>query len=651
MTVLAETPKTALFQLQPQVTLMRWQQDAVAAWWASRHPTRGPAHGIIEAVTGTGKTIAAIACIASAVAKVPTLRIAVVVPSLPLARQWQTELRRSLTIDPDEVGLRMTGHRASLRTHRIVVWVIDSARRSLAADCRGHDVMLVVDECHRAGSPANRAIFGAETRFRLGLSATAERRSEVGDDGMVLPLDQQPHAKALGPTVTKLTVANAEAMGILPPFRLVHHGLSLTEEEKGEYRRLSHNVTRALDEAQGLGLSGGAVNRALTAGAGGGFSPDQVAAAVRVQRALLARKHFLYLRPERARIAALLVAEALAERADGSQALLFHERIAPVETTDQDDSAEPEADDLAFPIDGGEVTEMGAEALFHALCEQAARGQLKLAAPPHVAIRRHHTQCPDETAFDAMRRPLGDPERAQVLVTVKGAVEGVDLPAADIGVVVASSSSVRQRIQTLGRILRPLRAADGTPLPRSAYVGRPPRTLHLLYIHDTVDAEIYQQTNWEELLGPDRNEFVYWPLGATAPEPDPAPPEPPPSDAEAAAWALAEIADAGTPVAWLGRRPTEEVQPLHFHHNAVRTKRDGPPHPQSKAIEAAIADTADVLLVPPTVLRGELHLRLQDGLIIRAVPQSLDTLRPVCLPGRRRPLPVRWLVVGQIATA
>ena len=43
---------------------------------------------------------------------------------------------------------------------------------------------------------------------------------------------------------------------------------------------------------------------------------------------------------------------------------------------------------------------------------------------------------------------------AQILVSAKTLVEGFDVPEADVGIVVASSSSVRQRIQTLGRILR-----------------------------------------------------------------------------------------------------------------------------------------------------------------------------------------------------
>ena len=644
---------TQPLKLDGSVTLAEWQEEAVRSWRESRHASRGARHGIIEAVTGTGKTLAAIACMADASTEVPGLRFAVVVPGQLLAHQWALELKARLNLGDEDVGVRMTGRKASLRTHRIVVWVIDSARASLGADCRGLDVMLVVDECHRSGSAKNRRIYGAPTRFRLGLSATAQRQREIGEDGLLIPLERQAHARELGPTFVRLTVAKAEAMGILPPFRLVHHGLSLSPAESGRYRLLSQEVSAAISEANQLGLVGGAVFAALSAGPGGRFTAGQIAAAQEVQRATLARKHFLYLRPERARVAALLVAQSLAERPLGAQALLFHERIAPTKRDvvsgdlDADDS-----EDLDEPAVGESAAEArtegeGADQLYERLDELAQDGRLVLATPPSVALRRHHSGHPDDRAFGDMRRPLGDAQRAQVLVSVKGAVEGVDLPNADLGVVVASSSSIRQRIQTLGRILRPLRGPDGRPLPPSAYAGLPPRTLHLLYIHTTVDDEIYQNTDWDELLGADRNEFRRWDYGAEISAPDTEPPEPPPSDAEAAAWALEQLRELdGMPVAWAGRQPSEDAQPLFFRGNAIRSRRDGPPLDGWEGVAAVVEQAAQVLEIPASELRGSLFLRVTDGLLIRAIPKALGPVFPVKIPGRDRPVPVRFLVLG-----
>jgi superfamily II DNA or RNA helicase len=84
---------------------MEWQAHAVEGWRNSVHPARGPRHGIIEAVTGTGKTLAAIACMTDASQEVPDLRIAVVVPGQVLAKQRHRELVTSLGLRSDDVGL------------------------------------------------------------------------------------------------------------------------------------------------------------------------------------------------------------------------------------------------------------------------------------------------------------------------------------------------------------------------------------------------------------------------------------------------------------------------------------------------------------------------------------------------------------------
>ena len=297
MTNLHRSQPLPPLRLSKGAVLADWQSAAVEGWRRSFLPGRGPRHGIIEAVTGTGKTLAAIACMVDAVGEVPALRIAVVVPGQALALQWQRELCRWLDLPPAAVGVRMAGHSDRLRDHRVVVWVIDTARDHLAADCAGLDVMLVVDECHRSGSAANLRIYRAKTRFRLGLSATAHRQREVDENGMLVPLEGQSHARELGPTVPpKVTVALAEKMGILPPFRLVHHGLELSDDEGQRYQWLTKKVSTAIADASNLGLSAGAIFSVIRSGPGGKYSAQQVNAAKAVQTALLARKHFLYRR-------------------------------------------------------------------------------------------------------------------------------------------------------------------------------------------------------------------------------------------------------------------------------------------------------------------------------------------------------------------
>jgi hypothetical protein len=106
-----------------------------------------------------------------------------------------------------------------------------------------------------------------------------------------------------------------------------------------------------------------------------------------------------------------------------------------------------------------------------------------------------------------------------VLVSARSLIEGFDVPAADIGIVVASSSSVRQRIQTLGRILRK---------PRSKTGGAKEAVLHVLYMAGTVDELIYEKNDWNAVIGAERNTYYQFdPLGDLAPMQLSAPPRVP----------------------------------------------------------------------------------------------------------------------------
>jgi len=77
------------------------------------------------------------------------------------------------------------------------------------------------------------------------------------------------------------------------------------------------------------------------------------------------------------------------------------------------------------------------------------------------------------------------------------------VPSADLGIIVAASSSVRQRVQTLGRLLR-----KGGPTAAGAEKHA---ALHVLYATDTVDEMIYEKADWEHFVGAERNQYFRWP--------------------------------------------------------------------------------------------------------------------------------------------
>ncbi len=69
-----------------------------------------------------------------------------------------------------------------------------------------------------------------------------------------------------------------------------------------------------------------------------------------------------------------------------------------------------------------------------------------------LPVLTHHTRMPERRAFlDAFRRG-----EYPVLVTSRVLNEGVDVPEASVGIVVSGTASVREHVQRLGRILRPV---------------------------------------------------------------------------------------------------------------------------------------------------------------------------------------------------
>jgi hypothetical protein len=112
------------------------------------------------------------------------------------------------------------------------------------------------------------------------------------------------------------------------------------------------------------------------------------------------------------------------------------------------------------------------------------------------SVVAEHSEFPDRLRAQAIR--LFRQGAAQIIVSAKSLIEGFNVPTADIGVIVAASSSVRQRIQTLGRLLR-----RGTSQKKHA-------RLVVLFAADTVDEMIYEKADWHAFVGAERNEYYRW---------------------------------------------------------------------------------------------------------------------------------------------
>lgn len=330
--------------------------------------------GIVEVATGGGKTRLALACGASMAAESPTFEI--VVPTTALADQWYVSIVEEGGVAPSKVATLTSRSRASdLRLFNIVV--INSARRLDPSIWAEANRVLIVDECHRAGSRENSLSLEGHSKASLGLSATPERQYDAGFEEILVP--------ALGPKIYRYGLTEATRDGVLNAFELSNVRVPLTFGERAEYDAASQRLIRAKRSG----------------------ATDDVSLAILRQRARISANA----------VARLPAAVKIAESHPGARTLVFHETI------------------------------QGAEALLSLLRSRGNSATIyhsKLGP----AMRRENLRL--------FRRGVYD-----TLVTCRALDEGTNIPEVQVAIIAAASASERQRIQRLGRVLRPA-AGKGT---------------------------------------------------------------------------------------------------------------------------------------------------------------------------------------------
>ena len=369
--------------------LYAWQHAALAAWRASAY------RGVIEAVTGAGKTVVGLA--AAAEELVRRGQVAVIVPTRELLGQWAALLEPILPPGVS-MGLLGDGSRHGLADRDLVVAVVNSARD---ADLypRRPGGLLIADECHRYGSERNRLVLQDRFPRRLGLSATFARPDDAHETLL------RPY---LGSVCYRLGYSAARAEGVIAPFDVTLVSVEFTDDERVLYDDLTHQMSKAQAELMARGLIPEDSNGALLAVISTLARGDDAAAVV-------AR---LYLRAmqERRR----LMDDASAKRDAMSEiALAVRSATRTIVFTQSIEAAE------------------GAASLLQRHGLRAAALHSGLARPMRLATMQSFR--------------VGELE---VITAPQVLDEGVDVPEADLAVVLGASRSRRQMVQRMGRVLR-----------------------------------------------------------------------------------------------------------------------------------------------------------------------------------------------------
>ena len=170
--------KEGLFQFNSDIKPHKWQEEAVNLW-QSGSDNHEPFYGIISAVTGSGKTVAAMLAVNRFIQKNPKGIVSVIVPTKVLMKQWAEEFSKILGLGSNQIGICGDGFKDSfVDSKRVVISIINSAIRGDRLKNNLDEIssniphLLIADECHRYGGGEFAKVFNCRKDATLGLSAT-----------------------------------------------------------------------------------------------------------------------------------------------------------------------------------------------------------------------------------------------------------------------------------------------------------------------------------------------------------------------------------------------------------------------------------------------------------------------------------------------
>ena len=369
--------------------LYRWQFEALTSW------LRCGRRGIVEAVTGSGKTNVALAAAADANRR--GLFVLVVVPSRVLMNQWAFHLAQAL---PDcRIGRLGDTFSDGVNGCDVLVTTRHSASTRRPVPPTEAGGLIIADECHGFGGKTLRQSLIHDYQERLGLTATLERSDQAVENTLLPYFGGVCYRYGFGPAI---------ADGVCAQPRVAFVAVPLASEERVEYDAIEKSLVQA---RQAL--------RAIPDMPQGSFSAFLIAvshlaehdagpngkAAVTYLEAFSRRREIVA--TSRTKYEVLSRFAPLIRQAAGS--LLFTQTVKAA------NHAINRLDPLLnIEIITGETSRGERERILHEL----RVGTIDAVAAPRVLD------------------------------------EGIDVPNANLGIVISASRTRRQMIQRMGRILR-----------------------------------------------------------------------------------------------------------------------------------------------------------------------------------------------------
>ena len=377
---------TEIIDVSPK--LYEWQQNAIEYWKHSN------GQGIVQAVTGSGKTLVALELISKYVTA--GRRCLVVVPSTVLLEQWKVAIELELNIQDISIVGGNFGNIIDIKAP-IILGTVQTLRK-LTSELEGQIHLLIADEVHRYGAPRFREILLNTTPHRIGLTATFERN----DDGLENVL--QPY---FSKKVFEYDFGQAKQDGVISPYTVGLIGVELNSDEKDQYKLITDEITdyrKKLESMLGIPSS----NKDFFNEVANAVKwPDKLGNTARSFLTCIHKRKLIVDTSE----GKLQVVRQLGDSiANASKTILFCSSIK--------------------------------------VAEQITMALLDIG----IDAADYHSKLTDEQKQEVLEM-LQDGE-IQVIVAVKALDEGIDIPDLDMGIIVSGSKQRRQMIQRMGRIVR-----------------------------------------------------------------------------------------------------------------------------------------------------------------------------------------------------
>jgi superfamily II DNA or RNA helicase len=474
-----------VFQLSSTLNPHQWQEECVKLWIdGDMNSGHQPFTGIASAVTGTGKTVMALMAAGAFVEEHPEAVISVVVPSKVLMYQWAEEAAKFLGLGADEIGFVGDGFSDSFSEgRRLIIWIVNSAVKN---NRLGNDVdalaletthMLIADECHEYGGEKYKLFLECRAEGRLAISATPPDETATGD--------KHPVLNTMGHQFYRLGYKQAHADDLIAGFKIRYLGIELDYDERIRYDRLSDDIrrlSRELEEIYGPQLEGGNLFvriMAIVAAGEGNATTAQYLKAVRERKNLVREA-------THRDTASFAIRKRLEDEENTDFTIIyFHEQIDETKRLVEEGQGNRISVAIKHEKEKGDDADLSK---INALeIEKDRLDGLQNWFMTDAAVRpgMYHSKWPNPWGrwmIDWFRNG-----HLNVMLSARALAQGFDLPGADHGIIRTSTSNVRQRIQTIGRMIRKKEKGKEAEI-------------WIVYVRETTDERIFEKHDWEDEL-------------------------------------------------------------------------------------------------------------------------------------------------------